>query len=340
MTLVLAYADVHFRDTGSFIPFNRIGSNGISLELENIIAGCRFIADKIRELKPTVVFGCGDIVQTTEYQTAQVLYGISVGLGLIKNACDEVSAKHIIYLGNHDCLNEGFKITSIGMLIGYAQIVLEPVIIDVDYGCNIGIVPYTSNVGHLYATLKSYTDQCSLVMAHADFHGCSYENNYISQSNLECDWNCDIVAGDIHLPQTIGSVHYPGSLVQHRFYQPDLSRIGGILTYDIESKKITRYPNTYSRHYVRVRDIQQLQFLPKDKCVIQVVMPHPKEEIEKYMEGYEWMYVREVQGNQMTPMYSEFNILPPETILRSYILENRPQALDEFDSVIKEKVGG
>jgi hypothetical protein len=69
-------------------------------------------------------------------------------------------------------------------------------------------------------------------------------------------------------------------------------------------------------------------------------MPHPKEEIEKYMEGYEWMYVREVQGNQMTPMYSEFNILPPETILRSYILENRPQALDEFDSVIKEKVGG
>jgi hypothetical protein len=226
--LGLYYSDTHLRETGSFAPFNVLQANGLTGELNNIILGYRFVADQIRKYRPQHVGCLGDTFHVTESQTAKVLHSADVALGEVAQASRDVDAEHDIFAGNHEIENDLLRITSISPLRGYGRIILDFEIRDV-HGVKIAFVPHFSDVGYLIDCIRRAEEEADLILAHADFEGCAYESGEKSKSKLSPQLKKPCIAGDIHLPQDIGSVSYVGALVQHRFGRMDLDQIGGVL---------------------------------------------------------------------------------------------------------------
>lgn len=340
--MILCYADVHLRDTGSFFPYNVIDSNGLSKELNNIVKGFRFIADQILLHKPKLVVGLGDYFQVTEYITTQTLFGAHLALDMVKAACDEVGAKHIALNGNHDTLSEShnelqYTVTSIHQFKGYFDLYTDLSYFDYDDNLRISLVPHCSNDGKLYKWFLDAQANSDLMLAHFNAQGCMYESGVKSESHISPNFTKPCIAGDIHLPQDIGAVSYVGSLVQHKFYQPNLDRVGGILLYDPTSKKVTRVQNTYSKHYIKVYDKPGLILPSPDRALIQFVTSKNKEATAELLKGYDYMHIQEIkQTNEMKTEYSSFSLADPKSILRSFISEDRPDVLGDFDDVLKE----
>lgn len=334
--VALFYSDTHLRDIGSFGPYNEIGDQGITKELNNMILGYCFVADSILRLKPKVVINCGDTFQNSQFQTAQVLHGADQAFTKIRQACLEVGARHFIIPGNHDILNMHKMITSISLLKHYGEVVLLPTTIDVD-GASVVFLPYDDNIPRVYSNLLS-AQAYDLIVTHQDFSGCVYESGLRSDSGLDPSFlKTKVISGDIHLPQDIGNVSYVGSLVQHKFNRYNLDKIGGILTYDFNTKVVTRYKNQYSKHYVKVTNIKDGLSLDPKRVLLQVVSDLSKEEINEMFKSYDHTYMREIKEQTESRQYSDVNVLTPDVVLRTHIYDEKPDILDYFDKVVKSK---
>lgn len=336
--LILHYSDTHIRDMGSFPPYNQIASNGLSKELNNIIVGYKFVRDKILEHKPKLVINHGDVVHITEFQSAQVIHGISVCFDLIKSACDEVGSKHILFPGNHDILSCERNITNIGILKYYVdKLITTPEIFSID-GFDVGVIPYSNKDIEISHCLTNYDKDCDIIAAHLDIKGCVYESGMESTTNLVYKGSTPLISGDIHLPQDFSHVHYIGSLVQHKFNISHLDKVGGILITDMNTKNITRISNNYSKHYVRVRDsnIESALRLDPNRCLLQIISTFNKDKIDDLFKGFEYHYLPDVRqcSNELKIYHKEFNLADPELILRNWIQEERSEALDEYDSIM------
>lgn len=340
--MILTYSDTHLRDVGSFFPYNVVDKNGLTKELNNIIRGFKFISDMILLHKPKLVIGLGDYFQVTEYVTTQTLYGAAVALEMVKSACLEVGARHEAINGNHDTLFEAnnenqHTVTSLQQLGGYFNLHTRYGYINYDDNYRIAVIPYTSNNGKLYKNLIDAQANADLIAAHFDVKGCQYESGVESDSHINPDLSKPCLAGDIHLPQDVMSVHYCGSLVQHKFYQLGLDRIGGVMLFNPSNQEITRIPNTYSKHYIKIYDNGKYTLPPPDKALIQFVSSKTREEVDEILKGYEYMYVKEIKNVQtIRDEYTSFSLADPKRILRSFILEDKPEALDDYDKAVKE----
>jgi len=329
---ILCYSDTHIRDTGSFEPWNAIGPNGISYELENIITGYRFIADMVLEHKPDLVVCLGDVVQHTEFQTVQTLFGISKCYKLLESAINSVGAQHLAILGNHDIHNEKKKIHNLHILSGYGVNVIDDFFIGEFCGSLIALIPYTSNLAEVYSSLSVAQQSAKLILTHLDFQGARYDSGQISQSQISPHLTVPCISGDIHLQQSVSSVTYVGSLIQNRFNRPNLDGVGGVLIYDMDNKITTAIRNNYSKHYIRVRD-GEWDSVPESKsCILKVISSKPRHEIDDRFSGYEYFVVPDVKiKEESIATYSEFVRIDPKRALRHHIESNNPEAIVTFD---------
>jgi DNA repair exonuclease SbcCD nuclease subunit len=336
---LLFYADLHFRENGSFIPWNKPVGNGLSIELNNTIIGCQFVAEQIKALYPDLVVNLGDIFHPMESISVSTLYGAHLGLSLISKACKELGIKHYLVNGNHDIYSENNLICSTSILTGYFDEILASEDVVIGQG-DIGIVPFHSSPEAVYnglITITGFLDQDGVLLTHNDFAGAKYENNHETDSNLSPDLPIQIFSGHIHLPQTVGSVIYVGSLVQHRFSQYGLNE-NGILLYDTETKEVKRFRNNRSKHYVVVKDLDRAREFDPQQVVLKVFSDQSHEEVELILKDYEYAYFPVIEKkDDMQTTVTEFQIEDPLSVLKAFISQENPDALEIFEKVMGKK---
>jgi len=337
---ILLYSDLHFRENGSFIPWNKPEENGLTGELNNIIRGCTFVADMIEALKPDYVFNHGDIFHSMETIGVRALHGAHLGLSVIKEKCVKLGIPRLLICGNHDIYAEATQICSTSILTGYFdEIFVSPTI----YQDKIGVVPYYSKPEQAYEVLTEVigglpkTD--SVILTHLEFSGAKFENNHETDAILSPEISIPAISGHIHLPQQVGNVLYIGSLVQHRFSQYGLNE-NGLLLYDTETKEKTRFSNTYSKHYVIVKDLDMARNFDPQKVILKVFSDQSQEEVEKVLQGYEYAYfpvTEKKDGIQESVI--DFGIESPLDALKAHISQENPEALEIFEKIVKGRKG-
>ena len=134
-------------------------------------------------------------------------------------------------------------------------------------------------------------------------------------------------------------MYYPGSLIQRTFSKSSLDSVGGVLTFDTSKKKspVIRYPNNLSKHFIKINDIGQLSNLDPEKCILKVVIDTPLPEIAEVLKDFTYMYVPHTYQHEsdIKTTYIRHEIEKPETLLRSFIAEDNPEALEIYDKVVK-----
>lgn len=331
---LMFFSDAHLRDTGSFPPFNKIEENGLSHELNNIILGFKFVADMVKKRKPKALFFLGDMFHTPEAVTTATLYGASIALSFIKEACHEAECEFYYMAGNHDILSDLFGINSVAQLAGYGNFISEDGPIYVAQQ-SIYVARFNSNPEKMAESLAKGLNH-SLIITHLDFKGARYETGKLSNSRISPNLGVPCISGDIHLPQDIGDVSYVGSLVQNRFNRTNLDEVGGVLMYNLDTKAITRIPNKLSRHYVKIEDLEQLEGLSPNRCVLQVKCPIPDEETEALFKDFMYVHIPMPDfREQVDPNKKIMSMEKPDRILRNHLSDERPELVQLFDEVIQ-----
>jgi DNA repair exonuclease SbcCD nuclease subunit len=331
---ILGYADIHLREFGSFSPWNKVDSNGLTLELNNIIKGCRFVANMIAELQPDMVVNLGDIFNNQETISVKTLHGVHLGLRMIHKACGRIP--HFAIPGTHDTYSEMQRIYSISPLQGY----FTEIFTEVKYVQNdsTAFIPYMSNPEEFYKAITSLKPSVKLVFCHHDFAGAKYENGHESESLISPQLPFTVMAGDIHLPQSVGSVIYVGSLVQNKFQQYRLND-NGIIIFDTEKNEFIRYRNNLSKHYLVLDDLDILSELDPDKVILKVISDISREEAEKILSKFEYVYFpkKAKKGDEEEKSYSDLNVENPVEALRNYVAKDKPEALEILDKVVRKE---
>lgn len=335
--LLILYADGHIRRNGSFPPFNRIDTNGLTLELNNIIKGFSFVTDKIKEIKPDGVFYFGDHFHAIESIASQTLHASHLCLSMVQDECHRQGIKHYYLTGNHDLLSESKQIFSASIISKYFDKLYK----DDDFlqikDVNIGIVPFTSVQAKAYNSIISMAKDSDFIFTHLDFEGARYESGFCppEEARLSPKIGKKVYSGHLHPTQFVDDVHFIGSLVQHRFTATHLKRAGGIVLLDTETMKMERFRNTYSKHYVKVNDLDQISSLDPKECVLQVISSSPREDVEKVCKDFDFHYMPKIEERENVHVnYDGINNLNPELMLRSFIETENSNALDDFDSVV------
>jgi hypothetical protein len=277
----------------------------------------------------------GDLYHLTEGQSTRTLHASDLALQKVKDACDEVGAAHDMIDGNHDLLSEQPIISAISNLKGYGNVIHEVTHIDQN-GFNIAYLPGTDNIGLAFTRLSTAQQSADLICTHLDFQGCRYESGHPSESPLTPNWSKPIISGDIHLPQDVGSVHYVGALIQNKFYRTTLDQVGGVLLYDMETGKVTRVRNTYSKHYIKIIDGYDTDLPAPEHSVLQVVSTATRDEVAEKYKAYEHFHVPTMVTADETVKtnYSHFSLDNPEKLLRLHVNKERPEALDTYNEIM------
>ena len=335
---ILFYTDPHLRETSSYPLFNRIQSNGLSGELNNKLLGFDFIEDLIYSEEPDLVILGGDTFHKDNLISIRTLKGASLAFEKIHRACEKLNIDHLILAGNHDTygyLEDGSRISSTCTLGAYGTLIDAADIYEIN-GFSIYLIPHTDSLEESYQEIVSGT-KYDLIACHLDFLGALNDNGMPSDFGLDSHWGTSILCGHIHLKQEYGDVYYAGSLVQDRFSQESLSGVGGALLYDTDTGSRTYKMNDRSKHFVKVRDINKLEDLDPEKCILKVFSDVPEEEVKEQLEGFEYLYVPSRKGKDTTGLTMSFRnaLESPKVLLRSYINSERPDLVELFDEVVR-----
>lgn len=338
---ILAYGDCHLREYGSFPPYNIIENNGLTKELNNTLKGFRFVEDKILEHKPDLVVNLGDLYTVTETVSTRTLYASSLGLGYISSACKKLKIPHHYVCGQHEVISETKMINSVANLVGYFDEIHTEYRIEKIGDKRFAFIPHLTDNVKMTSCLVRAQEESDLIFCHANFYGSKFENGAISTNELSSKLKVQCISGDIHISQTIHSVIYPGSLVQHRFSRQDMDGVGGVLVYEDAENCSTyaNYPNTYSKHYLKVTDLNfALKYNP-EMVLLQIHTAMDRANVEKLFEKYEhWIIPVSVKQEIKKEYINDFRVDDPKVLFRSFIANNNPVAVDVYDRIFGEQV--
>lgn len=343
--MILFYSDQHLRDFGSFPPFNKEGDYGLTKELLNTVKGFFWIAQLIKKHKPKLVINCGDVFHNNEYISIRTLHGASIAFEAIAQACSEVGCRHIILAGNHDIYSQGQNfentITSLSTLKSYGEIKTKPCQIELE-DFKIGIIPYTHSKNDAFLALTRLDQESNLLVTHLDFEGAIYENGKRSEGKIQPHFQNQVISGHIHTPHQIGDVNYVGSLVMHRFSSQKLDKVGGVLTYDKDTKEIQRIANPISQHYARV-DLDEILEAGKEipykpqSVVLQAFSDKDPEDLKEILDEYDHVLIsKKSSSNEISEESIRHRIDDPKSILRDYVKNERESAVKIFDETLRD----
>jgi len=337
---ILFYGDSHLRETSSYPLFNRIQENGLTGELNNILLGFDFIEQQIIQHEPDLVVNLGDTYHKDNYVSIRTLYGASIGLGKVFTACNNLNIDHLIIAGNHDIFSifdDGSRLSSICTLEAYGVIVTENMYYNLgkknDY--RIFMVPHTDNLEEAYQGIMEGRGY-DLMAVHLDFLGAVHDNNHPVEHGLDPHIGVPVICGHIHLHQEVFDICHPGSLVQNRFTRECLEDAGGIMIYDTDTGRKVLIQNNLSRHFIKVRDLNVLQGLDPDRCILKIFSDIPEGDVKDLLEGFEYMYITTKSKEEgVNSTYIRHEIDKPEALLRAYIKEDKPEFVDLYDEVMR-----
>lgn len=341
---ILFYSDVHIKDYGSYPGFNVADTNGLTKELNNTLQAFYFISDYIKNNQVDLVINCGDTFNVTDYVTTKTLKVASIGLSLIRNRCKEKGIDHLILVGNHEYLNEHLNIHNCDILreytLGNGNCLIDEYVEYKSNGTVIALFPYSSDINKIYNWMVEGQKNARIICTHLNFTGACYENNAFSTANLLPESKVPIISGDIHLPQQVKDVTYVGSVIQGKFAQYKLNN-NGIMIYDTNTLSYERVFNSYSKHYVKVREenISIVNEKLKPQNVILQIAIQDKSKIEQYnqqLKGFEYFFTsshKEQKTMMDNKIYSEFNNIDPKLVLNKYISDNNEKAIEVFEEI-------
>lgn len=336
---IVFYGDTHLRETSSFPQFNRVQQNFLTGELNNTLLSLDFVHDVILEEEPDLVINLGDSYNKDNYISTRTLFAADLGFQKVSDACDKLNIDHLIIAGNHDIyatFENGSRLSSICTLRAHGTPIMDTWSYDLS-GFRILLLPYTDNLEEAYQGIVTGIDY-NLIAAHLEFLGAVHDNNHPVEHGLDPNTGVPVVCGHIHLPQILGDVCMPGSLIQGRFVREDLERIGGIMIYDTDNPKSKRLrKNDRSKHFVRVRDLNVLRNLDPEHCVLKIYSEVPEEDVKDLLQGFEYVYIKTkvaIEEGDVDSSYLQRDIDKPEKLLRDYISETHPEYLDIYDEAL------
>ena len=341
---IIMYSDLHIKESSTYIGFNSIDGNGLSKELNNFIRGIEFVKDSIMKLKPDIVFNLGDTVNIVDRLSIRELMVLSK-IKEIQDACDFLSIPHIILQGNHDIFSFS-GLSSEDRIINSSEISIGCILSNMctqyvsqitDYTYNdvkFSLIPYLPVSKEL---IQAYQDNgADIIMTHNEFKGSVYENGINSDSSLSVTKKVPVFSGHIHKPQVTGNIRYVGSLISIRFDR----NIGphGIGLYDTETKEYLQIENTYSRQYVKCKNLEELMQLDPDRYLIKLQTKESKDKVDEVLRdtNYIYVYMKEMERKKAVEMrYSIEKSQEPKEMLRAYLEENCDESVVElYDSVM------
>ena len=342
MAKLLAFSDVHLRDTGSFPAYNRIDlKSGLTFELVNIMNGLDWVCEQIQVHKPDLVAMLGDWHHHPDSVSTSVLYAGGIMMSRLRIASDAVGAKLVGFAGNHDMQSVHHRIHSLTPYQGMMELMGDQ---RVDFGdSSLAFLNFSNDYEYVsdYLSKAAKDESVEAIVTHLDFHNSVYETGRRSRSKISPEVGKLVISGDIHLPQKIGDVEYIGSLVQNRFNRTDMSGVGGILLYDSETKEVSRHPNTSSFHYVKIEDPSQLEGLPEN--VVLQVKCGLLSEMLPLIGDREFIHISQRvtdsknEGEDNSP---DMMVDTPEDTLVEYVQRVNPKAMNIVHEVIQESNKG
>lgn len=335
---ILFYTDPHLREHGSFPPFNVRESNGLTRELNNIIKGFDFVADICKEKTVDYVICLGDLFHNIDSIPNSVLYGADIALSKISSIITK--DRHYCITGNHDIVNQSNHVNSISCLRGHFTPISSSQSITLQKDKEkvvVGFIPY-SDIGRVYSDMMSMRDNVDMICTHSECAGAVMESGHPVEAGVISKFGKPVFSGHIHLRQDVDDWKFPGSLVQHRFNRDNTLSIGGVIIYDTVSKSSEFIPNTYSKHYVVVRNIDTIPELHPDNCVLLTRLPIPRSEVEEILGGkYEFHYIPVPKSKSLTDSESVRFVnenISQDHLLKNFVYKNRPSAMDIVDKII------
>jgi len=271
-----------------------------------------------------------------ERLTVQELFLAFCFLEPIREACATVNAKHIGIAGNHDQVSRNGVFNTLKPLHHYfSNVFTEPTQVQ-----DFLFLPYSDDKEALAELVLYHKDKCRILFCHEEFSGGRMESGKSSSASVNYNQLVPkVISGHLHLAHDHENVSYVGSLIQHRFAVDNDNEIGGIYFYDTETGEEQRIPNTYSKHYIVVRDLEVLPMLKESpfEFLVQVRVHESKDEVTEICNelGLEFHYVSQLRisvGD--TDRYTEVPHVDSLLMLKTWINKRRPEAVQVLEKYI------
>jgi predicted phosphodiesterase len=332
---ILCYGDLHYRETGEFRPWLRVGTDGLTLESHRTLKTSRFIADSILAEKPNIVVNLGDVFNPINTITQTIVWLAGVGMGYIKAAANHIGATHYGIIGNHDLFSSHSKIHSTKILEDPAFTIFEEynqVIVD---GLKLGFVPYHDKRSIFEMEFHNACRTCDLIFTHYTFAGSRFTSVYTEETGIDPNTEKTIIAGHVHVPQDIGNVHYVGTPCQYKTRETESAGVvRGVLIYDTDTKEIKRIKNTYCKDIAFIQRIKDLKKIDPEKYAVRYV-GEPVEDIE--FAGYEFdKLILRNQTEGIRISYANKMSVNPTDMLQAYVNSNHPELKEVLDEAMKQ----
>ena len=249
---ILSYSDVHVYPHSEY---SKSTKDGLTTYLHEIRDSLYWVADRIIDISPDVVFNNGDWTHTYGYVDTMSLKVGQQGYNRIKQSCTELGIPHHAVVGNHDMYSDMMAIHSLGFM--GSDVVDEIKVIETGALVNkerirVLCIPYTDDLDRVRAALvkKDY----DLIHSHLQIIGAvRYQGNLEEHGLRPEEFLAQTFNGHYHFPSDIGNVHIIGSLTTRTYHDlvPPLGR--GIGIYDTETGRFIREDNPHAHKFYKVK---------------------------------------------------------------------------------------
>jgi len=248
---ILYYSDIHFREKGSFIPWNR-QENRFTKELNRILNSMYWLSEIVEVEKPDLLLCLGDIFNNLVIQSSSTLDASGLAFSQLKKTCKRLGIEHWLIPGNHDYYGRyNNAIYSIRVLEGFFdRVFYEPV-----YEDNTLYLPYFTDETKAYEEIL--LREPKKVITHLTFNGADVGKVRIQ--GLALPKGVKAISGHVHIPQETPEFLYIGSLVQ-------LSWVEGTKhgVYVEEKGKFRFIQNPVGKQIVKISKLEEIDKYDKD----------------------------------------------------------------------------
>jgi len=248
---ILYYSDIHFREKGSFIPWNR-QENRFTKELNRILNSMYWLSEIVEVEKPDLLLCLGDIFNNLVIQSSPTLDASGLAFSQLKETCKRLGVEHWLIPGNHDYYGKyNNAIYSIRVLEGFFdRVFYEPV-----YEDNTLYLPYFTDEAKAYEEIL--LREPKKVITHLAFNGADVGK--IRIQGLTLPRGVKAISGHVHIPQETPEFLYVGSLVQLNWVEGTKHGV-----YIEENGKFRFIQNPVGKQIVKISRLEEIDKYDKD----------------------------------------------------------------------------
>jgi len=318
---ILYYSDIHFREKGSFIPWNR-QENRFTNELNRILNSMYWLSEIVEVEKPDLLLCLGDIFNNLVIQSSPTLDASGLAFSQLKETCKRLGIEHWLIPGNHDYYGRyNNAIYSIRVLEGFFdRIFYEPV-----YEDNILYLPYFTDEAKAYEEIL--LREPKKVITHLTFNGADVGK--VKVQGLKPPRDVKVISGHIHIPQKIGNALYVGSLVQ-------LSWIEGTKhgVYIEENGKFKFIQNPVGKQIVKIKRLDEIDKYDIKNTGFILETFQPPEKLPVGVDIQVKLVKEEQKEERIEYEFESFQ--SPLELLKQEVKEVFPDKVKKLETLLKE----